>query len=86
MLYGGVYNTTKESYVKLIVGSDTSPNFLKLPKIEYRPEQDGKAYFGAWVELEMMKAKLLNSVLSAMKKFMVAKTIFLCSHLWQKPV
>jgi transcription elongation factor GreB len=45
-------------------------------KVEYSPEQDGKAYFGAWVELENDDVNLLSSASSEMKKFMDVKTIF----------
>lgn len=48
-------------------------------KVEYSPEQDGKAYFGAWVALENDEGETIEFRIVGMKKFMAVKIISRCS-------
>ncbi|XPE40264.1 GreA/GreB family elongation factor [Shigella flexneri] len=41
--------------------------------VDYSPQQEGKVFFGAWVEIENDDGDIANSVLLATMRFLVVK-------------
>ncbi|EYT27111.1 transcription elongation factor, N-terminal family protein [Acinetobacter sp. 1564232] len=55
----------------------------ELKIVDYSPEQDGKVYFGAWVEIENEEGEQKLYVLLELMKFMIiTRSISRLSHLW----
>ncbi len=55
----------------------------ELKIVDYSPEQEGKVYFGAWVDIENEEGEQKTYGLSGLMKFMITiLSIFQLSHLW----
>ena len=66
----------------MIVELDNLTKLLRLPhKVEYSPEQDGKAYFGAWVELENDDGQLIKFRIVGDEEIYGRKALYFCSNL-----
>ncbi|SSQ02492.1 transcription elongation factor GreB [Klebsiella pneumoniae] len=55
----------------------------QLKIVDYSPQQEGKVFFGAWVEIETMKAISSAFASSVTMKFLAAKTISPSTRRWR---
>lgn len=58
----------------------------QLQIVDYSPQQEGRVFFGAWVEIENDAGDVKTSASSGRKRFMAnAKIIFLSTRPWPAP-
>jgi transcription elongation GreA/GreB family factor len=57
------------------------PENLKI--VDYSPQQEGKVFFGAWVEIENDDGDTCAFALSATMKFLAAKTTSPSTRRWR---
>ena len=53
--------------------------------VDFSPEQEGKVYFGAWVEIENEQGEQKSLRIVSMKFMIIIRSIFRLIHPWHVP-